>query len=151
MSDNDVNRERPHENGLLLLAWILYLLSLACPTATRGSQAHDVLGIAVLLAGWAVLFSGAGLWVLLAFASWLTNIAFLMTWSINRRVQKGESKTLLSIVPICLLINLTADASAPAGGFIGLYDSPGYYVWLSSFAVASLALLVAGAHAKAAV
>jgi hypothetical protein len=151
MSDSDVNRDRPHENGILLIAWILYLVSLVCPTATKGSQAHDVLGIAVLIAGWAVLFSGAGVWVLLAFMSWLTNFAFLMTWSINRQVQKTGSKTLLSILPISLFINLMADVLAPAGGFLDLYNSHGYYVWISSFAVASVALLVAGAHAKPAI
>jgi hypothetical protein len=129
-------------NWPLAAAWLLYAASLACPTII---EPHDyVRGYAVLINGWWILVSDfvAEPWLLLGFASWLTNFVFLATWAIDRHIRATASTPLVLAVPACFLLNVIAAVTVP-GNYFGIFGSPGFYVWMSAFGVAGVALIMA--------
>jgi hypothetical protein len=144
MAGNNAHLAFAANGWLLASAWLLYLASLVLPTL-YGATGEVVTGIEILYGGWVMMAIRfwEDPWGLLAISSWLTNFVFWISWLIYRRIQKGRSKQLGLFLPACVAINISVVALAPGGIrstlLNGLFENPGYYLWLASFVLASAA------------
>ena len=133
-------------NRIKISSWLarvslaMYVICLFLP-AYRTTERQQHLGIEALLAGPWGIFSGH--------FSWLANLFLLLSFT-KRAGQTRQRPLLLSTVALLLALTFLLKEDIPVGvqGYFSYSAGVGYYVWLSSIALAVLAAYLSSTPAE---